>query len=229
MPRASTAGQQALAGHVGSIRSRAPAAAWGRSTEYLKDSVEHFSRRWYPYPYPAAINVAGPGLRHGISGRVLFDGIDDKGKELFWITAHEIGHTWFPMIVGFNERRDAWMDEGFNTFIDIYESDDFKKASTGPSATANMRPAAAIPWTRSCRCSPIRAPIIMTRADAIREKYRHPVTYFKSALGLVLLREQISGRSASTGLPQASSATGRSSIPKPSDFFRAMESEAARI
>ena len=50
----------------------------------------------------------------------------DKGKQLFWITAHEIGHSWFPMIVGSNERRNAWMDEGFNTFIDIYESDEFR-------------------------------------------------------------------------------------------------------
>src|SRR3546814_10780079 len=44
----------------------------------------------------------------------VFDGIDDAGKELFWISAHEIGHSWFPMIVGFDERRHAWMDEGFN-------------------------------------------------------------------------------------------------------------------
>ena len=33
---------------------------WGRSTEYLKHAVEEFSRRWYPYPWPAAVNVAGP-------------------------------------------------------------------------------------------------------------------------------------------------------------------------
>ena len=34
---------------------------------------------------------------------------------------------------------------------------------------------------------------MLTRADQISEKYRHPLTYFKSALGLVLLREQILG------------------------------------
>jgi hypothetical protein len=33
--------------------------AWGRSTEYLKHAVEDFSRRWLPYPYPAAVDVAG--------------------------------------------------------------------------------------------------------------------------------------------------------------------------
>src|SRR5690242_9610276 len=26
-------------------------ARWGRSTEYMKDAVENFSRRWYPYPW----------------------------------------------------------------------------------------------------------------------------------------------------------------------------------
>ncbi len=63
-------------------------AAWGRSTEYLKHSVEDFSRRWFPYPYPVAVNVAGGSAGMEYPG-VLFDGIEDKGKALFWITAHE--------------------------------------------------------------------------------------------------------------------------------------------
>src|SRR3546814_6613998 len=83
---------------------------WGRSTDYMKDAVERFSAKWYPYPWPAAINIAGPATGMEYPG-IVFDGIDDAGKELFWISAHEIGHSWFPMIVGFDERRHAWMDE----------------------------------------------------------------------------------------------------------------------
>ena len=43
-------------------------AAWGRSTEYVKDTVERFSKQWFPYPYPAAINVAGFFDRDGVPG-----------------------------------------------------------------------------------------------------------------------------------------------------------------
>src|SRR5882757_7776184 len=81
--------------------------AWGRSTEYVKHTVETFSKHWYPYPWPAAINVAGFSTGMEYPG-IVFDGIPDKGKMLFWITAHEIGHDWFPMIVGSNERRWAF-------------------------------------------------------------------------------------------------------------------------
>jgi hypothetical protein len=200
-------------------------AAWGRSTEYLKHSVEEFSRRWFVYPYPAAVNVAGGSSGMEYPG-ILFDGIEDKGKELFWITAHEIGHTWFPMIVGFNERRHAWMDEGFNTFIDVYESDAFAAGIYGPKRDSEYAPGGGNPVEEIVPIlSDPEAPILLTPADAIKEKYRHPVTYFKSALGLVLLREQILG-------PQRFDWAFRKFIrdwafkhPSPSDFFRAMESE----
>ena len=76
---------------------------------------------------------AGPATGMEYPG-IVFDGIDDEGKTLFCITAHEIGHSWFPMIVGSDERRDAWMDEGFNTFIDVYESDDFNERRLRPQA-----------------------------------------------------------------------------------------------
>jgi Peptidase family M1 domain len=199
--------------------------AWGHSTEYLKHAVEEFSRRWYPYPYPAAVNVAGGSSGMEYPG-VLFDGIEDKGKALFWITAHEIGHTWFPMIVGFDERRNAWMDEGFNTFIDIYESDAFRNGAFGPKRDSEYAPGGGNPVAEIL---PIladpAAPVIMTRADAILEKYRHPVTYFKSALGLVLLREQILGPERFDWVFRRFIRDWAFRHPAPSDFFRAMESE----
>jgi hypothetical protein len=199
-------------------------AAWGRSTEYLKHAVEEFSRRWLPYPYPAAVNVAGKvsGMEYPA---LLFDGSDLRGKDLFWLTAHEIGHTWFPMVVGFDERRDAWMDEGFNTFIDVYESDAFENGVYGPKRDQEFAPGGGnpvddiLPLLRDPQ-----APVILTNADMIPRKYSHPVSYFKSALGLILLREQILG-------PERFDWAFRRFIrqwayrhPSPSDFFRSMQS-----
>src|SRR5690554_4404663 len=98
--------------------------AWERSTEYTKASVEHYSEKWYPYPYPVAVNVAADigGMEYpGLS----FCGWKSKGASLWGVTDHEFGHIWFPMIVGTNERLHAWMDEGFNSFINFYSTEAF--------------------------------------------------------------------------------------------------------
>jgi len=198
---------------------------WGRSTEYMKDAVENYSKRWYSYPWPAAINIAGPATGMEYPG-IVFDGIDDAGKELFWISAHEIGHGWFPMIVGFDERRDAWMDEGFNTFIDTYESDDFNRGEYAPKRDSEFAPGGGNPVDEILPVlADPNAPPILSRADTVIEKYRHPVTYFKSALGLKLLREEILGPDRFDPAFRRFIAAWAFKHPKPDDFFRAMESE----
>jgi hypothetical protein len=199
---------------------------WDRSTEYLKDAVERFSAKWFAYPWPNAINVAGPASGMEYPG-IVFDGIDDKGKDLFWITAHEIGHSWFPMIVGFDERRHAWMDEGFNTFIDVYESDGFNHGEYAPKRDSEFAPGGGNPVDEIL---PIladpAAPPILSRSDTVIEAYRHPITYFKSALGLKLLREQILGPDRFDPAFRRFIAAWAFRHPQPADFFRAMESEA---
>ena len=199
---------------------------WGRSTEYVKDTVERFSAKWYPYEWPAAINVAGPTSGMEYPG-IVFDGPDDAGKALFWVTAHEIGHDWFPMIVGFDERRHAWMDEGFNTFIDVYQSDEFNRGEYAPKRDSEYAEGGGNPVDEILPVlADPEAPPILSRADTIVEKYRHPVTYFKSALGLVLLREQILGPARFDPAFRRFIAAWAYKHPKPADFFRAMESEA---
>ena len=200
----------------------AGAQAWGRSTEYLKHAVENFSRRWSLYPYPVAINVAGPVGGMEYPG-IVFDDMDVAGGDLFWITAHEIGHTWFPMVVGFNERRHTWMDEGFNTFIDIYESEDF--GAYGPKRDKEYAPGGGnpvdeiLPLLRDSD-----APVMTARADQISRAYGHPLSYFKSALGLALLREEILGRDRFDRAFRKFINAWSYKHPSPSDFFRAMES-----
>lgn len=97
---------------------------WQRSTEFTKASIEHYSRKWFEYPYPAAINVAGTVGGMEYPG-IVFCSFNSSGADLWGVTDHEFGHTWFPMIVGSNERKYAWMDEGFNTFINELSTEEF--------------------------------------------------------------------------------------------------------
>ena len=98
---------------------------WRRSTEMVKAAIEYYSGSLYEYPYPAAVNVAGVVGGMEYPG-IVFCGYETTGTSLWGVTDHEFGHTWFPMIVGSNERKYAWMDEGFNTFINDFSTAAFK-------------------------------------------------------------------------------------------------------
>jgi hypothetical protein len=198
--------------------------AWSRSTEYVKDAVERFSTDWFSYPYPAAINVAGFSTGMEYPG-IIFDGIDDKGKTLFWISAHEIGHAWFPMIVGSNERRNAFMDEGFNTFIDIDESAKFQSGVYGPKRDSEYSAGGEPPDTILKVLDDPTAPVLLMPADAYTWPITHPVSYFKGAYGLVLLQEQILGKDRFNWAFRKYIKDWAFKHPAPSDFFREMSSE----
>ncbi|MES2375182.1 MAG: M1 family metallopeptidase [Bacteroidota bacterium] len=199
---------------------------WDRATEHLKYSIEYFSEKWFPYPYPVAINEAGIAGGMEYPG-IVFDGITDSGKELFWITAHEIGHNWFPMIVGSDERRYGWMDEGFNTFIDVYASDIVHKGEFAPKRDGEYAPGGGNPADEIIpTIMDPNAVTIMTAADATPEKYRHTIVYFKAAFGLILLREQILGKDRFDYAFKNYIHKWAFKHPQPNDFFRSMENGA---
>ncbi|MBA2248930.1 MAG: M1 family metallopeptidase [Chitinophagaceae bacterium] len=215
-------GKKCLAMSVYPVESMGE-SAWARATEYLKESIEYFSAKWFVYPWPVAINEAGVAGGMEYPG-IVFDGINDKGNELYWVTAHEIGHNWFPMIVGSDERRYGWMDEGFNTFIDIYAADNFNKGEYAPKRDDEYAPGKGNP---ADEILPLlkdgSAPSMMSRADAIPEKYRHPVVYFKPALGLVLLREVVLGADRFDYAFKNYIKQWAYKHPSPEDFFRMMD------
>jgi len=218
-------GKKSLAMSVYPVES-AGNDAWGRATEYLKKSTEYFSEKWFVYPYPVAVNEAGTAGGMEYPG-IVFDGITDKGKELYLVTAHEIGHNWFPMIVGSNERRYAFMDEGFNTFIDIYAHDAFNNGEFGKKRDSEYAPGGGNPADEIIpTILDPDAPAIITAADAVPEKYRHPIEYFKPAFGLVLLREQILGNDRFDYAFRNYVHKWAFKHPQPDDFFRSMDNGA---
>jgi hypothetical protein len=200
--------------------------AWGRATEYLKKSIEYFSEKWYVYPYPVAINEAGRAGGMEYPG-IVFDGMNAKKGNLYWVTAHEIGHNWFPMIVGSDERRYAWMDEGFNTFMDVYAADEFNHGEYAPKRDGEYAPGKGNPADEIIPLlKDSAAPSMMARADMLTERYRHPLAYFKPAFGLVMLREIVLGPERFDYAFKKYIERWAYKHPSPDDFFRTMDNEA---
>jgi hypothetical protein len=188
--------------------------AWGRSTEYTKYSIENYSKRWFEYPYPAAVNVAS------IAGGMEYPGIvfcnwKAGGDGLWEVTDHEFGHTWFPMIVGSNERLFAWMDEGLNSFINILSSYDFNNGEYKMKSRDMQRGAGFL-------TSPELEPI-MTAPDGMKEQNIGPLAYMKPSLGLKMLRDQILGTERFDRAFRVYIERWAYKHPTPDDFFRTIE------
>ena len=196
-------------------RESAGEAAWGRSTEYSKASIENYSEMWFNYPYPVATNVAAdiggmeyPGLN--------FCSWRSAGASLWGVTDHEFGHNWFPMIVGSNERRYAWMDEGFNTFINYYSTKEFGEYPASLNQTRNLTG-----WFKSETREGID-----TYPDVTNLRNLGMTAYYKPAVGLLLLREYILGEERFDNAFKSYIETWAYKHPQPADFFNHMENVA---
>lgn len=218
-------GKEALAMSFYPVES-AGDSAYGRGTEYLKASVELFSKKWFVYPYEVAINVGGKVGGMEFPGMAM-DWWGSKNKSLFALISHEIGHSWYPMIVGSNERRHAWMDEGFNTFVDILAQAEFNDGEYAPKRDGEYAPGGGnpaeeiIPFITQKDIVPV-----MTAADGIKRKVLHPLEYFKTAFGLVLLRDVILGHERFDYAFRQYTHDWAFKHPSPVDFFREMENKA---
>ena len=101
---------------------------WDQSARYSQHSIEFFSRYLAPYPYPHMTAVDGPTSCGGMEYPMMtcIGGQWDT-LGLYEVTTHEIGHMWFPMVVGSDEKRYAWMDEGLTQFDQSQSMADFFK------------------------------------------------------------------------------------------------------
>ncbi len=191
--------------------------AWERSTEYTKASIEFYSDLLMEYPYPVAINVAAEigGMEYPA---IVFCSYKSKARGLWGVTDHEFGHIWFPMIVGSNERLHAWMDEGFNTFINDLSTEAFNNGEYYRAMGDANRLAQLL--TR-----PDLEPVMSTPQN-MQESNIGVLAYFKPGFGLTLLRNEILGPERFDRAFKAYLHRWAYKHPTPDDFFRTMENVA---
>jgi hypothetical protein len=93
---------------------------WEKATEHMKRTILAYSEAIGPYPYNTVKAVEGDMKAGGGMEYPTITVIDRfaSRSSISQVIVHEVGHNWFYGVLASNERDNAWMDEGFNTFYE---------------------------------------------------------------------------------------------------------------
>ena len=190
---------------------------WKDAADQARMSIDEYSTRWYKYPWPQMSAVEGPisGMEYPM---LVMEAKSSDKYDLYNVVTHEIGHNWFPMLVGSNERVYMWQDEGFNTFINT-----FSEGRRYPEKGDQMaRGLGERQYVEGAQKANVDQPIDIM-PDRIDPRLLGLAAYVKPSVGLQLLRQEIMG-------PEAFDDAFRTYIerwafkhPSPADFYRTME------
>ncbi len=191
------------------------------STKAVAHTIKTYSNFSIPYPYPVAISVEGnQGMEYPMisfnPGRAEKDGSYNEGQKnaAIFVIIHEVGHTFFPMIVNSDERQWTWMDEGLNSYLQYLTQElwDNKFPSNGGPA-----------WsiTDYMKLPKEQLEPIMTNSENINNFGAN--AYSKVATGLNILRETIVGRELFDNAFREYSKRWAFKHPTPADLFRTLE------
>jgi len=195
---------------------------WKDAADMSRMSIMEYSERWLEYPYPQISAIEGP-----ISGMEYpMVAMENKSKDkydLYNVVTHEIGHMWFPMIVGSNERVHMWQDEGFNTFINTFsEARRYHEKGDQMARALGERD-----YVTAAMKQDVDGPIEMN-PDRIDPQLLGLEAYVKPSVGLQLLRQEIMGPEAFDDAFRTYARRWMFKHPTPADFFRTMEDVGGR-
>ena len=192
------------------------------STKSIAHTLKIYSEHTFDYPYPTANSINFQGLSGMEYPMICFnDGQPNADKTysanqkrgVIGVVHHEVGHNYFPMIVNVDERQWAWMDEGFNIFLQGIAERDWDSTWVWSG-----RPEEMIGYMDDDKSTQVP---IMTSADALLQAGMN--SYRKPASGLNILRETILGRELFDQAFKEYAQTWMFKHPQPADFFRVME------
>ncbi|MEO5501665.1 MAG: M1 family metallopeptidase [Ginsengibacter sp.] len=192
-------------------------SAWSRSTEYLKASIEIYSKNFFEFPWNNAVSSAGITSGMEYPG-IIFNTYTLRTAKLWFLVAHEIGHNWYPMIVGSNERKYMWQDEGLNTYINYIATDLFNNGEyKNDPVILNTNFFASMDYQDFMN----HKDPLMTVSDAMDQK-QHYQYYGKTAYGLLMLRNVIVGKERFDYAFRKYTEAWAFKHPTPYDFFNAI-------
>ena len=199
---------------------RPTAELWVEANRMVREAVRYYSEQWYHYPYPHISSIEGPieGMEYPM---MTFDPSGPARIDLQWVLAHELGHQWVPMVVGSNERLYPWMDEGFNTFIDLANAAQYFKGDPyGDSIEVHP-----LHLYRDHAIPGLEQPLI-NRPVEVHDLFWGG--YQKPALMMQMLRYRVLGRDRFDPAFREYLRTWAFRHPTPADFFRIMRDQSGQ-
>jgi hypothetical protein len=196
---------------------------WKDAADMSRMSVQEYSERWFQYPWPHISAVEGPisGMEYPM---IAMENKSADKYDLYNVVTHEIGHMWFPMIVGSNERQHMWQDEGFNTFINYFsEARRFPEKGDYLARVRSDRENAVEAYMTRNLDQPIDI-----NPDRVNPGFLGENAYVKPAVGLAMLREEILGPAVFDDAFREYIRRWAFKHPTPHDFFRTMEDASGR-
>jgi hypothetical protein len=193
---------------------------WDQAARYGRHSVEFLSKYLWPYPYPHMSAVDGPTSCGGMEYPMMtcIGGQWDT-LSMYEVVVHEIAHMWHPMQVGSDEKRFAWMDEGFAQYTQSQAMADFFQ---GYDDEAENRE----PY--------VNLAIAGGEVELMRHGDRYPnytaygtASYYKTATALVALRGVL-GKETFEKAFREYGKRWQYKHPLPYDFFNTVEDVAGR-
>jgi len=194
---------------------------WKNAADMARFSIQEYSTRWFRYPYPQVSAVEGPvsGMEYPM---LAMEAKGESKEDLYSVVTHEIGHNWYPMTVGSDERRYAWMDEGFNTFINVFSEEDYFKRDDSRRRKGEAMFALANDQ------APTAQPI-MTYANRYKtDANLGTLAYIKPSLALYTLRNKVLGPDVFDQAFREYTRRWAFKHPQPADFFRTIEDVSGR-
>jgi len=96
------------------------AYSWYEANDYIERALLFYSRKVGEYRWPSCSAFDGNKAAGGDMEYPMLTLIAKAGGPygLESVIVHEVGHNWFYGMLGSNERDNAWMDEGINSFYE---------------------------------------------------------------------------------------------------------------
>jgi hypothetical protein len=197
---------------------RPKADKWPEVNRMGREAIKYYSEQWYRYPYSHATTVEGPveGMEYPM---LTFTPNSPTREDQQWVIAHEFGHEWFPMVVGSNERLYPWMDEGFNTFIDLANAAKYF-AGTPYGDTIEVHPL----HLYAEHAKPGNEQPLIEKPVEVRDLFWGG--YQKPALMMQMLRYEVLGKDRFDAAFREYIRSWAFRHPTPSDFFRLMRDQS---